>query len=47
VKATNSKKLQLSKDTLLRLSNRELYLAAAQSEVCIVESVTTPRFKCC
>lgn len=49
VKATKATKLQLNRDTLLMLSNRELFLAAGQSiGVCtIVESVTTPRVKCC
>ena len=44
VKTTKVSKLQLQKDTLLRLGNRELTFAVGGS---IVQSVTTPRFKCC
>jgi hypothetical protein len=44
VKATKVTKLQLQKDTLLMLGNRELTFAVGGS---IVLSVTTPRVKCC
>jgi hypothetical protein len=47
VKATKNMKLRLNKDTLVRLSDRELSFAAGQTGECIVESVTTPIFKCC
>jgi hypothetical protein len=49
VKATKITKLRLTKDTLIRLSNQELPFAAAALSIggCIVETVTTPRVKCC
>lgn len=59
MKSTRTTKLRLNKDTLLRLSDRELSFAAAAANVgprvvtqpvgvdSIVLSVTTPRFRCC
>lgn len=58
MKATKTTKLRLNKDTLRRLSDRELSSAAAANVApgavtqsvgvnSIVLSITTPRVKCC